>query len=310
MAQVLTSSPAARPCEPPAGWWPVDFLILGYLLAGGALVAAFFQRVPYSALVLTLHASGALLVVLAVKAHPDPQAAGRKLQAVFRYWYPLPYVAVCYKEMAILIPAIRGIDRDAEMARLDRALWGVDPTVWLERLQSPALTEFLQIVYFLFIPVVLLVACWLWRQQRYAAFRYYAFLIALGFLVSYVGYFLVPVRGPRFFLAHLQHTELSGLGLFQPLHNLLDRLESAHYDCFPSGHTELTLLAWWSSRRISARLFAALSAHSVCIILATIYLRYHYTVDVLAGGVVALVLLAATPAIYKAGVSHPRGAPR
>jgi hypothetical protein len=30
------------------------------------------------------------------------------------------------------------------------------------------------------------------------------------------------------------------------------RLESAHYDCFPSGPTELAILAWWRSRQLSS----------------------------------------------------------
>ena len=62
---------------------------------------------------------------------------------------------------------------------------------------------------------------------RFAEFQYYAFLIALGFLTSYIGYILVPARGPRFLLKHLQHIPLQGLWLFQGMQNTLDRLESA-----------------------------------------------------------------------------------
>jgi len=38
------------------------------------------------------------------------------------------------------------------------------------------------------------------------------------------------------------------LWLFKGMQATLDRLESAYYDCFPSGHTLLTILAWWGSR--------------------------------------------------------------
>ena len=69
----------------------------------------------------------------------------------------------------------------------------------------------------------------------------------------------------------------------------LDRLESAHYDCFPSGHTELTLLALWGSRMVSKRLFRIYFLYTPLIIFATVYLRYHYTVDVLAGAALAFV---------------------
>lgn len=304
MAGVLSSQPRTGEAISVPGWWPVDYLIGGYLLLTGLLIALFFAQVPHSGFLLTLHAVAILLMAAAVKARPDPQTAGHKLQTVFRHWYPLAYVSICYKEMAILIPPIRGTDYDAQIAHLDYRIWGAHPTVWLERLHNPWLTELLQMAYTLFVPCVLLVAAVLWVQGRHPEFRYYAFLVSLGFLASYIGYLLVPVRGPRFFLAHLQHFALHGVWLFDPMQRALDRLESAHYDCFPSGHTELTLIAWWGSRVISTKLFAAYSVYSLLIVFATVYLRYHYTIDVFAGATLAAVLLAVAPVIYKAASSR------
>jgi membrane-associated phospholipid phosphatase len=277
----------------------VDRLILGYLAAVSLLLGIWFREVPGAGWLLAVHVAGAALILLAVLARPCPGSASYRLQMVFRYWYALPYVASCYKVVALLIPAVRGVQKDAEMARLDRMLWGANPTVWLERVHEPWLTEILQVVYSLFVPAVLLVAVLLWRKRRLEAFRYYAFLIALGFLASYVGYMLVPVRGPRFFLAGEQHFELRGWWLSGWLQHTLDRLESAHYDCFPSGHTELTLLAWWSSRQISRKLFRVFSVYTVLIVFATVYLRYHYTIDVFAGAGLALGLLVAAPYLYR-----------
>ena len=150
-----------------------------------------------------------------------------------------------------------------------------------------------------FVPAVLLIAFLLWRRARYAEFRYYAFLIALGFLVSYVGYVLVPARGPRFFLRNLQTTDLRGLWVTRALQLTLDRLESKAWDCFPSGHTELTILAWWGSRLISNRLFWIYFAYTLSIISATVYLRYHYTIDLLAGAAVAGLLVLIAPPLYR-----------
>lgn len=272
-------------------WWPVDKVILGYLAATGGLLLAFWSRVPDAAGLFALHVAGAVLVVLAAR-FPS------RLSWIFRHWYPLPYVAACYKEMSILIPTIRGVDLDRPLADLDRAIWGMDPTVWLERIQTPLLTETLQILYSLFVPAVLLVAVILWRRGRYAEFRTYAFLIAAGFLVSYAGYLAVPARGPRFLLAALQHVPLRGLWLYEALRVGLDKLESAHYDCFPSGHTELTVLAWWGSRLISRRLWYTYFGYTLSIVFATVYLRYHYTVDVMAGLAVAAALVVLAPRFY------------
>jgi membrane-associated phospholipid phosphatase len=140
----------------------------------------------------------------------------------------------------------------------------------------------------------------LWTKKQFHEFRYYAFLIALGFLTSYVGYFLVPARGPRFLLMGLQTYELQGLWLYHWLRSTLDVIESAHYDCFPSGHTEMTILAWWGSRAISSNLFRAMFVYTLGVVFATVYLRYHYTVDVVAGAVVAGALILAAPRAYRA----------
>ncbi|MFB3828105.1 MAG: phosphatase PAP2 family protein [Bryobacteraceae bacterium] len=273
-------------------WWPIDRLVGGYLVLFALVIWMFRTRLPDAPWLLAAHAAGLLLIAAA--ALSDSRAA-----SVFRHWYPLPYVSACYKEMALLIPAVRGVDYDAQLAALDYRLWGVHPTVWLERLESRWLTEILQAGYSLFVPAVLLVAFLLWRRGRCQEFRQYAFLIALGFLVSYVGYLLAPARGPRFLLADLQRTRLEGLWAFEWLQRTLDQLESAHYDCFPSGHTELTILACWGARGISHRLHYAYVAYTLSIFFATVYLRYHYTVDVAAGIVVAAGLIAAAPSLYK-----------
>ena len=283
MAEIL--NPAGR-------FWAVDKFTLAYLALVGVLIVAFWGSVPDAPQLFAVHLIGAALILVAARWES-------RASWWFRHWYPLFYVSFCYREMAILIPAIGRNDADQRLADVDYAIWHALPTVWLERIQSPVLTEFLQIVYSLFIPAVLFVAWRLWMRKDYAAFRYYAFLIATGFLVSYIGYFLVPARGPRFLLKDLQHVPLQGLWFFGLLQSTLDRLESAAYDCFPSGHTELAILACWGSRQLSRGLGRLYLVYTACMVFATVYLRYHYTVDVAAGAFLALVLIFAMPVLYR-----------
>jgi membrane-associated phospholipid phosphatase len=286
------------------GFWPVDALILCYFLGISLLILFYWSRIPGAAWLIALHISGGLLVVVAERAMTS---RFRAVASFFRHWYPWLGLGVAYKEMGILIPAIRRSDADAALARLDFALWGVHPTVWLERVQTTALTESLQITYSLFIPALLLVAVVLWWQGRVGEFRYYVFLIALGFLVSFLGYFLVPARGPRFLLDRLQTKPLEGWWAFPVLREALDWLEGIHYDCFPSGHTALTVLAWWSSRSLSRGFFWTYSAYTICMVFSTVYLRYHYAIDTVAGAVVAVALLVARPYLYGPWQSHGEG---
>ena len=273
-------------------FWPVDKAILAYMAFTTVLIVGWWQNLPYAAVHLIGHLLTVGLILWEVK-RPN------RTSWVFRNWYPLPYVAYCYKEMATFIHAIRSTDAERLLADLDFRIWHAYPSIWLERIYSPGLSEYLQVVYTLFIPAVLLVPFLLWKKGRFGEFQYYAFLIAIGFLISYVGYLLVPARGPRFLLKHLEQIPLRGLWLFRTMQGTLDTLESAHYDCFPSGHTELTILAWWGSRLVSKRLFRVYFAYTLSIIFATVYLRYHYTVDLMAGATVALILILASPLLYR-----------
>jgi membrane-associated phospholipid phosphatase len=278
-------------------FWPVDKVILGYTAVTSLLVLGWWNSLPDALGLLALHIFGAALIVYQVK-RPN------RTTWLFRNWYPLPCVGYFYREMAVLIPAVRHADiarklSDQWLANLDFAIWQANPCVWLERIQSRVLTEWEQLIYSLFIPAVILVAVLLWRKRRFTEFQYYAFLIAMGYLVSYIGYILVPARGPRYLLNSLQHIPLKGLWLFRTMQDGLDKLESYHYDCFPSGHTELTLLACWGSRMVSKRWFRIYLAYTPFLIFATVYLRYHYTVDLVAGALAALVLAAGGPVVYR-----------
>jgi len=273
------------------GLWPVDWLLLAYLLADALLIAVFQRRIESAALLLLAHAA-AIALILAYAWWKLPGAI------YFRNLYPLPYVYACYRVMKILIESLRQTRCDALLTMWDYALWRVHPTVWLERLQTPLAVELLQIVYALFVPAVLVVALLLWLRRR-DEYPRYVFLLTLGFLASYALYFVVPARGPRIFLDGLQTRPLAGLWLFGPLRTGLDVLESPHYDCFPSGHVEMTILAWWTARRLSPRLGGIYGVYAVLIALATVYLRYHYTVDLLAGAVVAVLVLAAAPHLLR-----------
>ena len=275
-----------------SGFWAVDRLIFGYTVFAVLLILIGWHNLPAAWWLLAAHFLSAALVIVEVK-FPN------RSTWMFRNWYPLPCVSACYKEMALLVPAVRRSNLDQWLAGLDYRFWHANPTVWLERVQTLALTEFLQVIYTLFVPAVLLIPFLVWKKGRYAEFQYLAFLIALGFLASYVGYLVVPARGPRFLLRDLQHAPLKGLWLFHWMRGTLDQLESPQYDCFPSGHTELTILAWWSSRIVSNRLFWAYFAYTLSIIFATVYLRYHYTVDLLAGAVLAFLLIRFAPVLYR-----------
>jgi len=66
------------------------------------------------------------------------------------------------------------------------------------------------------------------------------------------------------------------------LHDLLLKMEGRIPDAFPSGHALIAMIVLVLSWRLHRRVFWWLLPFASGLILATMYLRYHYVVDVLA----------------------------
>jgi membrane-associated phospholipid phosphatase len=267
---------------------PADQVLIAYLVILAALILLAAGRLDGWPLFLAGHGLAILLVVALAKwLAPRLGKAG----AFIHGWYAVPMIPATYKELEYLIPRLHPHDFDWQLAALDDRVFGVHPTVWLERALWPPLTEIFQIVYatYYFYPVILGVV--LWRKGWFARFHFWVFILMLGFYLSYLGYIAVPAVGPRFILAEQQTQPLRGIFLFEAIRVTLDRAEGVTRDCFPSGHTEMTLLVLYYSWRFHRRTFRWFLLPCCAIILSTVYLRYHYVVDVVAGIFVALVVV-------------------
>lgn len=290
-----------------------DKVVVAYLALIALLILIFSHRIEFWGWLCVGHAVIITLVVLLAKLdRPVSQSPRRpvspssrspvspspplRVSSVIHDWYPVALIGLTYKELTYLIPRIHPRDFDAVLASIDHRIFGVHPTVWLEQFTWPALTEVLQLTYstYYFLPIVLGVV--LWKTNSLEKFHFFVFIVVLGFYVSYLGYIAVPAIGPRFLpsIAEAQTTPLTGLLFFQPVRRMLDSAEGITRDCFPSGHTELTLLVLYYARKFHRRTFWWLLPFGVGIVLSTVYLRYHYVVDVAAGALVAFAIIATT----------------
>jgi membrane-associated phospholipid phosphatase len=215
---------------------------------------------------------------------------------IVHYWYIAPLILFTFKELYYLVHPIRVKDYDQLFIRIDHWLFGVNPTQWLHQFANPVLTEILQIVYglFYFLPIILALA--LLRNKRYLAVDYAAFIIVYGFFLSYLGYFALPGVGPRFTLHNfnLINVELPGIWLTNFLRELVNIGESipkgtpnpaevVQRDVFPSGHTMITLIVIYLSIKLKSRSRYFLVPIGALLVFATVYLWYHYVIDLIGG---------------------------
>ncbi len=121
----------------------------------------------------------------------------------------------------------------------------------------------------------------------------------------------MPALGPRFALASRQSIPLETTPLSRAISTTINELERTKYDVFPSGHTMIAaavlLVAWKRDRKF----FFALLPVGIGLILSTVYCRYHYVVDVLAGLALAFLTVPLGDRIYDraaSGSEAPTGA--
>ncbi len=86
--------------------------------------------------------------------------------------------------------------------------------------------------------------------------------------------------------------------LSQAIATTINQLERTKFDVFPSGHTMMTTVVLLVAFRRERRIFWILLPFAVGLILSTVYCRYHYVVDVLAGLVLAFVSVPIGDRIY------------
>ena len=196
------------------------------------------------------------------------------------------------------------------LAAADRALFGVDVTVWLQRFVRPALTNFFYLSYTSYYFIGLALGFVLWRRSK-ANLRRFILTLTLCYYVSYAGYFLVPALGPRIALAGRHAVVLESTALSAAIARTLNELEHTKFDVFPSGHTMIAAAVLLVAFRRARDVFWALLPIALCLIASTVYCRYHYVVDVLAGLILACAAVPIGDRIYDLwmaranGVRHP-----
>src|SRR5207245_8291738 len=75
--------------------------------------------------------------------------------------------------------------------------------------------------------------------------------------------------------------------------------EAIQRAAFPSGHTAIAIVVLAMAARYQRRLLYPLLGMTVSLVVSTVYLRYHYVIDVIAGLLLAGLCLGVTFWLYR-----------
>lgn len=196
------------------------------------------------------------------------------------FWV-LPSLVLSHGAMAPIAESAHVDLWDKHLAKMDLALFHTYPAVWLESWLPPEANDLLLACYYSYYFWPLSLAVLFYFQAKNDLFERFRLAITLCFLMNFVLYALVPAVGPRFFLHHEFDGPLRGLFLTPWLDSIM-RSPPFMRDCFPSGHTGITLVVLAFAYRYQRRFFVVMAPIALGLILATLAGRFHYAIDLIA----------------------------
>lgn len=265
--------------------WPVlphEIAFSAFLLATLARLIAvqgFLAPLP------VLYCGMLVLLVAAVvwcRRHETP------LRWRLRLGLPLVLMNVSYFTLGSVIPAFHPGKEDALIQSLDSHLVRGNASLWLEQYSHPVLTEVFSACYLAYFPCLLL-SCVHYFRGDLSTLRRFIIGMFTVYGVGFLGYSVLPALGPHLdpTLASQFHGALAGGWITRFNANLVLN-GSNRVDVFPSLHCAVTLFILCFDRVHAPRRFRFWLLPVIGLWIATIYLRYHYLIDVLAGFALAM----------------------
>jgi membrane-associated phospholipid phosphatase len=193
----------------------------------------------------------------------------------------LVFLPVVFSALSLLLPAVHPEPWEYRWYEMDLACCGGDVSALaLAATPSWALLP-LQLIYaaFYFVPIAAGLAVAAARGG--VAFDRAVVLLVGSFLFSYLGYLLFPTLAPKVVLPGDSAPLADGFGA--AIRAWIDAAELNPWDCFPSGHTMLSLTSVLVVHRWARRLLPWFLLVVVPLIASTVVLRYHWPIDVVAG---------------------------
>jgi len=275
---------------------PIQGLALFFLIGLILLTLVFRGQIP-SWRSLLLNYILLIGLLFAFKLSSDRKGIG-KAGTFFHHFSPILFVVLIYESLGNLIQYLQP-DIDPRLIQIDFIIFGVHPTLWMEQWIVPWFTDVMSLAYlsYYFIPVVLIAVLYL--KDRMMEFDRAMFVLAFGYYVSFIGYILFPAIGPRYAMNHLYSVPLEGSFITDFVRDILNALEHNKRDCMPSGHTQIVLIALFLAHRYEKFLFYLFFPIICALILSTVYLRYHYVIDLFAGVALAIGCMIVGPLLHR-----------
>jgi len=264
----------------------MDYVVIGYTLLIGLLIIPFHRDVANWWQYPLIHTAIAIFILEFLRFHSKKSC---KVLDFIRTFYPFIGLSFAWAELDNLVTILFSYWANNFVVNLDKMIFGVHPTVWVESIFSPVLTEvmnFFYASYYFFIPIGGFTLFFKGRQKDVLDFM---FLVFLSYCTSFVLFLFFPAEGAWIILKHLHTVEPEG-GFFLKLNQFMQANGSIRGGAFPSSHVSGAFIVTWATFRFQKKLGFVLLPLAIGIAISTTYCRYHHAVDPIAGAILGTIL--------------------
>ena len=199
-------------------------------------------------------------------------------------FYPIA-MNVVFLHMKTAIPKIHPDRMDLWLQRVDNFGIGTNLSLRLQSLVHPALTEAFSFCYVLFFLYLFFSLVYYFCGDVDLLKKFVIGLFTI-YGIGFLGYSFVPAAGPWQAMTEQFNVPLSGWWITK-LNSTLVATGSNGVDVFPSLHCAISSFFLFFDRQYRPWRFKLYLVPCVGLWVSTIYLRYHYLIDVLCGFVLA-----------------------
>ena len=267
----------------------VDVIQLVALTALTILQLALWHRVPANHVLFAVYAGAiAALITIAWVARPH---SGFWISLIDDLLLPAVILLIVFETIGDSIPAVNSTWLEPFLVSVDNRLFGMVGSVYLERFYTKPLLDLMHFFYALFYLFPISIAVVVYRRNSKAEFHEALCAIGLAFYLCYFLYYIFPVLGPyRNPTVYEQFTKdifVSGGIVTRYVRAFVKHAELSSYDCFPSAHAAVTFMTVALAYRYKLPIRRYYLLPACMILISTVYLRYHYVLDIVASVFVA-----------------------
>jgi len=267
---------------------PTDVLFMGYVAFTGVMVLGMGWRLESPSVWAGLVAMHALVLGAAALWASTPRTDG-SLRGLFRDLYPGLFIGVLYFELRHLARFFSDGFNDGAILALEERIFGEQLAMTLsQRFPALWLSELLHFFYAFYWVLMPLAAGLLFARRRWEGVRELVWALLLTFFACYLVFIFWPVQGPHYEFQNLGPPWSEGFW-YGFVHVVLED-GASRGAAFPSSHVAVAVtvlpVAWRHDRTVFGLLFFPVAG----LVAGTVYGRFHYGVDALAGVVLALAL--------------------